>query len=88
MKHQALFPSKDKSKKLKCRLLQFLCGALRANSNVSSSSTVAQYIVRLVTYIKGTTYVNTPYVPGTFVNVGKFLGRFHQASEVGCSVKR
>ena len=29
MKHQALFFSKDKSKKLKCRLLQFLFSALR-----------------------------------------------------------
>ena len=29
MKHKALFSSKDKSKKLKCRLLQFLFGALR-----------------------------------------------------------
>ena len=28
-KNQALFSSKDKSKKLKCHLLQFLCGALR-----------------------------------------------------------
>ena len=33
MKNQALFFSKDKSKKLKCRLLQFLFGALRVNSN-------------------------------------------------------
>ena len=31
MKNQALFSSKDKSKKLKCRLLQVLCGALRVN---------------------------------------------------------
>ena len=31
MENQALFPSKDKSKKLKCRLLQFLLGALRVN---------------------------------------------------------
>ena len=31
MKSQALFSSKDKSEKLKCRLLQFLFGALRAN---------------------------------------------------------
>ena len=31
MKHQALFPLKDNSKKLKCRLLQFLFGALRVN---------------------------------------------------------
>ena len=29
MKHQALFSLKDKSKKLKCCLLQFLFGALR-----------------------------------------------------------
>ena len=29
MKLQALFSLKNKSKKLKCRLLQFLCGALR-----------------------------------------------------------
>ena len=31
MKNQALLPSKDKSKKLKCCLLQFLFGALRVN---------------------------------------------------------
>ena len=31
MKNQALISSKDKSKKLKCRLLQFLFGALRVN---------------------------------------------------------
>ena len=31
MKNQALFSSKDKSKKLKCHLLQFLFGALRIN---------------------------------------------------------
>ena len=29
MKNQALFSSKDKSKKLKCRLLECLFGALR-----------------------------------------------------------
>ena len=29
MKNQALFSSKDKSKKLKCLLLQFLFGTLR-----------------------------------------------------------
>ena len=32
MKNQALFSLKDKSKKLKCRPLQFLCGALRLNN--------------------------------------------------------
>ena len=31
MKNQVLFSSKDKSKKLKCCLLQFLFGALRVN---------------------------------------------------------
>ena len=34
MKTQALFSLKDKSKKLKCRLLQFLFGALRVKSFV------------------------------------------------------
>ena len=33
MKNQALFPLKDKSKKLKCRLLQFLLGSLRVKYN-------------------------------------------------------
>ena len=32
MKNQALFSSKDKSEKLKCRLLHFLFGALRVNT--------------------------------------------------------
>ena len=31
MKHQALFSSKDKSKTIKCRLLQFLFGTVRVN---------------------------------------------------------
>ena len=34
MKNQTLFSSKDKSKKLKCRLLQFLLGALRVNTGL------------------------------------------------------
>ena len=32
MRNQDLFSSKDKSKKLKCLLLQFLFGALRVNN--------------------------------------------------------
>ena len=32
MKYQVLFSSKDKSKRFKCRLLQFLFGALRVNT--------------------------------------------------------
>ena len=43
MKNQALFSSKDKSKKLKCRLLQFLFGALRVN---------IQYSVTLLDYFR------------------------------------
>ena len=34
MKNQALFSLKDDSKKLKCRLLQFLFGALRVKQTV------------------------------------------------------
>ena len=38
MKNQALFSSKVKSKKLKCRLLQFLFGALRVNIQILLSA--------------------------------------------------
>ena len=37
MKNQALFSSKDKSKQLKCRLLQFLFGALWVNIVLSTT---------------------------------------------------
>ena len=37
LKHQALFSSKDKSKNLKCRLLQFLFSALRVKTHCWSS---------------------------------------------------
>ena len=40
LKHQALFSSRDKSKKLKCRLLQFLFGALRVKIHSAVPSTV------------------------------------------------
>ena len=36
MKNQASFSSKDKSKKIKCCLLQFLFGALRVNLHCQS----------------------------------------------------
>ena len=49
MKNQVLFSSKDKSKKLKCRLLQFLFGALRVNKggiisniNLNGALTITQ----------------------------------------------
>ena len=37
MKNKALFSSKDKRKKLKCRLLQFLFGTLRVNNTFLTS---------------------------------------------------
>ena len=45
MKNQALFSSKDRSKKLKCCLLQFLIGALRVklNSKISGPCLTYQY---------------------------------------------
>ena len=42
MKNQALFSSKDKRKKLKCRLLQFLFGALRVKSVFSLAISCAK----------------------------------------------
>ena len=38
MKHQVLFSSKDKSKNIKCCLLQFLFGALRVKQEKSEFS--------------------------------------------------
>ena len=41
MKNQALFSLKDRCKKLKCRLLQFLFGALRVKSGKISNNRVS-----------------------------------------------
>ena len=41
MKHKAFFSSKDKSKKIKCRLLQFLFGALRVKIDTLSEGSAA-----------------------------------------------
>ena len=40
MKNQALFSLKDKSKKLKGRLLQFLFGALRVEGKLRANSSL------------------------------------------------
>ena len=48
MKNQALFSSKDKSKKLKCRLLQFLFGALRVKGMRREYPQMLIYIVELL----------------------------------------
>ena len=44
MKNQALSYSKDRSKKLKCRLLQFLFGALMFTIPVTTSTINFQYL--------------------------------------------
>ena len=47
MKNQALFSWKDKSKKLKCRLLQFLFGALKVNSiNIQNANFILHAMVK------------------------------------------
>ena len=45
MKHQALFSSKDKSKKLKCRLQQFLFVALKALAAAVNSTFKSQLLL-------------------------------------------
>ena len=56
-KNQALFSSKDKSKRLKSRLLQFLFGALRVNTDVDEGPSVENqsfctFVYRLVPWHK------------------------------------
>ena len=48
MKHQALFSSKDKRKKIKCRLLQFLFGALRVNYITVASCELTQWFIEFL----------------------------------------
>ena len=45
MKNQALFSSKDKSKQLKCRLLQFLFGALMVNWQGRTSLSIFLFVL-------------------------------------------
>ena len=49
MKKQALFSSKDNSKQLKCRLLQFLFGALRVKLNVGTTNSMDPIKGNLIT---------------------------------------
>ena len=51
MKNQALFSSKDKSKKLKCHLLHFLFGPLRIKSSGKLADVVV--VVVLLFYVHG-----------------------------------
>ena len=51
MKIQALLSSKDNSKKLKCRLLQFLFGALRVNARgVTTRRSFTTYYLQVFFY--------------------------------------
>ena len=45
MKNQALFSAKDKSKKLKCHLLQFLYGPLRVKFAIHIKSSAVQKLI-------------------------------------------
>ena len=51
MKNQDLFSSKVKSKKLECRLLQVLFGALRINRYVKSCNAEWQTVIKLLLYV-------------------------------------
>ena len=54
MKNQALFSSKDKSKKLKCRLLQFLIEKRRNNCKflVSRTKYEVLFLLSITRFIK------------------------------------
>ena len=61
MKDQALFPYKDKSKILKCRLLKFLFGALRVKTTVVVLSMRVQelfFLLHIYTILGGMTLLN------------------------------
>ena len=44
MKNQVLFSLKDRSKKSKCRLLQFLCGSFRVKYSFWDGSGFIEYL--------------------------------------------
>ena len=64
MKNQALFSLKDKSKKLKCRLLQFLFGALRINPSLFCAKKKCSDINSLKLLLKF--YKNNSYLISRF----------------------
>ena len=57
MKNQALFVSKDKSKKLKCCLLQFLFGTLRVNYIAVTETTLVPQCFMLRLYVYGLQHI-------------------------------
>ena len=56
MKYQALFSSKDKSKKIKCRLLQFLFSALRVNHANFTFLLIAEFKIPVMALKNRTKY--------------------------------
>ena len=65
MKNQALFSSKDKSKKLKCCQLQFLFGSLRAKGYLGEGvhGKVERFHVFPQFLPRGTTFVTSYLLP-------------------------
>ena len=53
MKNQALFSSKDKSEKLKCRLLHFLFGPLRVSRSLYRPSCMDTWVQHHVKPLSG-----------------------------------
>ena len=68
MKNQALFSSKDKSKKLKCRLLQFLFVTLRVKWNILWVALLIDISQKTVNIFKSLYFLD--------IEKGKYL-RFH-----------
>ena len=58
LKHQASFSSKDKSKNLKCRLLQYLFGSLRVNLLVSGVLKLWQTLPFLLDMLRVLNYLS------------------------------
>ena len=56
MKNQAVFSSKDTSKKLKCHLLQFLFGTLRVK-NKYGTMLILLNTLRVLHFAKGRHYI-------------------------------
>ena len=61
MKNQALFSSRDKSKKLKCRLLQFLFVALRVNG-VWQNTIHTEWVSKARFHVTVITHINKSMV--------------------------
>lgn len=51
------------------------------SENITDSTPFDFYIVRLLTYIPGETFLNKPVHPKSLYNIGKVIGNFHNAME-------